>query len=265
MVRFQGLPRVLAASDTLQRAKIVHHLNSAGRQGAHVRQRIHVPHACVHNGHSDYPETHVIRGIFALLLTPLWRLAVRLLPVADPWKRIDTQPRLRMYGGGARLDFSKYLEGPSLVPVGSLAEVQDWLLGCRYEHDEVLFGEADFWQHPSTFERLRAGDCEDFAVWTWRKLVELGYDVHLVAGWCVRGGELTGRHAWLLLRKEGVEYVFEPAAKERSQMLRPLAEVRDAYVPQFGVDRSAKRFAFSGYVLGERQRLAKRRPVRRLA
>jgi hypothetical protein len=46
----------------------------------------------------------------------------------------------------------------------------------------VLFGEADFWQHPSTFERLRTGDCEDFAVWAWRKLIELGYDVDLVAG-----------------------------------------------------------------------------------
>jgi hypothetical protein len=62
-----------------------------------------------------------------------------------------------------------------------------------------------------------------------------------------------------------VEYVFEPAAKERSQMLRPLAEVRHAYVPQFGVDRCAKRFAFSGYILGERQRLAKRSSKRRIA
>jgi hypothetical protein len=207
----------------------------------------------------------VIRRALAFLLTPLWRLAVRTLPVADPWERIDAQPKLRMYGGGARLDFAQYLEGVRLVSLGSLAEVQDWLLGCRYEHDEVLFGEADFWQHPSTFERLRAGDCEDYAVWTWRKLIEIGYDVDLVAGWCVQEGELTGRHAWLLLRQEGVEYVFEPAAKERSQMLRPLAEVRHAYVPQFGVDRCAKRFAFSGYILGERQRLAKRSSKRRIA
>ena len=189
---------------------------------------------------------------------------IRKLPIDDPWERLATQPKLHMYGSGARLDFAAYLKGDTLVAVTSLEEVQDWLLGCRYEHDEVLFGEADFWQHPSTFERLRAGDCEDYAVWAWRKLIELGEDVDLVAGWCVRDGELDGRHAWLLLRRDGVEFLFlfEPVARDRQQMLRPLAEVRAYYVPQFGVDRHAKRFAFSGYILGERRRLAKRASVR---
>jgi hypothetical protein len=207
----------------------------------------------------------VLRRLLALLFRPVWALAVRYLPVEDPWERLDIQPKLPMYGSGARLDFARYLDGESLVPVASLEDVQDWLIGCAYEHDEVLFGEADFWQHPSTFERLRAGDCEDHAVWAWRKLIELGYDVDLVAGWCVRDGELSGRHAWLLLRREGVEYLFEPVTHERSQMLRPLSEVRDAYVPQFGVDRAAKRFAFSGYILGERKRLTKQASAKRIA
>lgn len=207
----------------------------------------------------------MIRRAFARLLRPLWELAVRHLPIDDPWERLATRPKLHMYGSGARLDFAAYLQGETIVAVGSLEEVQDWLLGCRYEHDDVLFGESDFWQHPSTFERLRAGDCEDYAVWAWRKLIELGENVDLVAGWCVREGELDGRHAWLLLRRDDVEFVFEPVARDRQQMLRPLAEVRDSYIPQFGVDRHGKRFAFSGYILGERRRLAARASTRRTA
>jgi hypothetical protein len=187
------------------------------------------------------------------------------MPVDDPWERLPNAPPLVAYGSGARLDFAKYLVGDSLVPVASLEDVQAWLLECRYEHDDVLFGETDFWQHPSTFERLRAGDCEDFAVWAWRKLVELGYDVDLVAGWCVNEGDLDGRHAWLLVRLEGSELLFEPAARARERMLRPLAEVRDQYIPQFGVDRSAKRFAFSGYLVGERLRLNEQASKRRIA
>jgi hypothetical protein len=199
----------------------------------------------------------MIWRVFAKLIRPVWEFTIRHLPIDDPWERLDKQPELQMYGSGARLDFAEYLKGESLVHVTSLEDVQDWLLGCRYEHDDVLFGEPDFWQHPSTFERLRAGDCEDYAVWAWRKLIELGHDVDLVAGWCVRDKELDGRHAWLLIRRDGVELLFEPVAKNREQMIRPLAEVRAGYVPQFGVDRHAKRFAFSGYVLGEQKRLAK--------
>ncbi len=203
----------------------------------------------------------MIRRILAGVFRPLWEFTVRHVPIDDPWERLATQPKLHMYGSGARLDFASYLKGETLVVVTSLEEVQDWLLGCRHEYDDVLFGESDFWQHPSTFERLRAGDCEDYAVWAWRKLVELGEDVDLVAGWCVREGELDGRHAWLLLRRDGIELLFEPVAQDQKDMVRPLADVRDSYVPQFGVDRHAKRFAFSGYILGEQKRLASRASV----
>jgi hypothetical protein len=106
----------------------------------------------------------VIRRVLAKVVRPLWEFTIRHLPIDDPWERCDTQPEPHVYGSGARLDFAASLKGDTLVVVRSLDEVQDWLLGCRYAHDDVLFGEADFWQHPSTFEHLRAGDCEDYAV-----------------------------------------------------------------------------------------------------
>jgi len=206
----------------------------------------------------------VLRRIIAFALRPVLHLLVRAMPDGDPWERLEVAPRRHMYGSGARLDFSKYLEGPSRVPVASVSEIQDWLLECRYERDEVLFAEPDFWQHPATFEHLRAGDCEDFALWAWRKLVDLDIDAELVAGHCLKNGEFDGRHAWIVFRQDGVELLFEPVHRAKDRMIRPLADVRDAYLPEFGVDRTGRRFAFSGYMIGQK-RLLRSKSVRRTA
>ncbi len=170
-----------------------------------------------------------------------------------------------MYGSGARLDFSHFLTGPTTVSVDSVEAIQDWLLGCQYESDEVLFGEADFWQHPATFERLRAGDCEDFSLWAWRKLLELKIDADIVVGYWVKGGSaLDTRHAWIVFRRDNVEYLFETVCRNRTEMIRPLAEARDDYLPQFGVDKSGRRFAFYGYTISQK-RLLQRKSSRRTA
>src|SRR6185437_7190614 len=193
--------------------------------------------------------------MIAWLTRPLFRLLVRLTPDGDPWERIGVAPKLNLFGCGAHLDFPGYLSGPSTVLVHSIVEIQDWLLGCRYERDEVLFGEADFWQHPATFERLRAGDCDDFALWTWRKLGELGIDADIVAGYCLKDGKLGGRHVWVVFRNDGVESVFEPTCSSRQGMIRPLSEARDEYVPEVGADRNGHRFGFTGYMLAQKRRL----------
>ena len=196
----------------------------------------------------------MLRRIAAIVLQPVFRLFVRLMPDGDPWERVGVAPRLNLYGSGARLDFPNYLSGSSTVPVSSIDDIQDWLLGCRYEHDETLFAEPDFWQHPVTFEHLRAGDCEDFALWAWRKLVELGIDADVIAGYCVKNGRLDGRHVWVVFRQDDQELLFDPVFREKADMIRPLSEVRDRYVPEVGADRTGRRFGFSGYVLAQKRR-----------
>lgn len=204
----------------------------------------------------------MIRRVLRFCVNPLFRLLVRVVSVGDPWERLDIVAPLGQYGSGARLDFSEYLEGERLVAVSSLDDICTWLLGCSYLSDEVLFHEPDFWQHPSTFERVRAGDCEDFAIWSWRKLPELGFDADLVAGYCLRDGALAGRHVWVLFKQSEVENLFEPVARARERMVLPLDDVRDRYLPEFGVDRHAKRFAFSGYLAAQKRVLAKQRAER---
>jgi hypothetical protein len=115
-------------------------------------------------------------------LRPAWRLILRVLPHEDPWTRLQYRVPVHRYGLGAKHDFAWYFEGDSGVSAENIGDVCDWLLSCEYVRDPELFHEADFWQHPRTFEQLRRGDCEDHALWAWRKLVELGYDADLVSG-----------------------------------------------------------------------------------
>jgi hypothetical protein len=164
---------------------------------------------------------------------------------------------LHMYGGGSRRDFGWYFEGASAVSVRSLDDIQDWLLGCEYAHDLHLFQEHDFWQHPRTFEQLRKGDCEDHALWAWRKCVELGIEAELVSGQQLSESRVSDEdsgHVWVVLKRDDEIYVFETAAKSKDRMLKPLKEVRAEYRPEVGVDAERNRFAYFGYLLTLKER-----------
>jgi hypothetical protein len=196
----------------------------------------------------------MIRRVLATLTRPLLRVLLRLAPVDDPWERLDARVGLQYYGSGARHDFDWYFDGPTAVIVHNLDDVTDWLLGCTYCRDPDLFREPDFWQHPRTFEELRKGDCEDYALWAWRKLVELGYDADLVVGRCLPQSPGGSRHAWVVFRRDGTEYLLDGVVRTKEHIVRPLSEARDEYRPEFGVGRDRKRFAFSGYLLTLRER-----------
>jgi hypothetical protein len=182
------------------------------------------------------------------------------LPVEDAWERFEYRVPFTAFGSGSRHEFDWYFEGESAVTVSDLDQVQDWLLGCDYVRDSALFNEPDFWQHPRTFEHLRRGDCEDHALWAWRKLLELGHDADLVSGSVLRDSNVGdgGGHVWVLFRQNGEVFVFEAVAKTKERMIRPLAEVRQLYIPEFGVDRNRKRYAFRGALIAFRQQ---RKPV----
>jgi hypothetical protein len=171
---------------------------------------------------------------------------------------VDYRVPVSRYGLGSRHDFSWYFEGESLVRIASLDEVQDWLLSCEYVHDDELFHEPDFWQHPRTFERLRRGDCEDHALWAWRKLIELGYEAELVSGRCLpwnpKDPTAHRGHVWVTFTSEGNRFLFETATKTKEQMIRPLTDAAAGYRPEFGVDHRRQRFAFNGYLDTLRER-----------
>ena len=202
--------------------------------------------------------TITVRRIAYFLLRPGWRLLVRVLPREDPWGRVDHRIPLRHFGAGARHGFEWYFEGESAVQAKTIDDVLEWLVKCEYVSDLELFHERDFWQHPRTFEKLRRGDCEDHALWAWRKLVEIGIDADFVSGrslpWQpnVEGGQRG--HAWVIFRDNGQTFLLESVAKAKERMVRPLTDAGSQYRPEFGVDRNRKRFAFNGYFLTLRER-----------
>jgi hypothetical protein len=185
--------------------------------------------------------------LFGPVRRALHQLRLRLFPVRDPWQRLPYEAPLDVYGDGARHGFDWVFEGDSTIAVASLDDVLEWLGTCQYETDTSLFREADYWQHPHTFEQLRRGDCEDFALWAWRKLVELGIDADLVIGRRVPPGSENSRHAWILFRDGEDEFLFEPIVRDRRAAVRALTTVRAEYIPEFGVARDRSRFLFAGY------------------
>jgi hypothetical protein len=182
------------------------------------------------------------------LVLPTMRLAWRYLDDGDSWRAHPVDVPMVLFGSGNLADdFQFYLDGPSSVPIGSLGQLEEWLRGCVYERDLILFGRPDYWQHPVGFEELRRGDCEDHAIWAWRKLIELGFETELMTGRSPWGTDGSGFHAWVVYLEGGTRYLLEPARKV-GPMTYPLGEVAKDYHPHLSVDHQLRRHMYAGYV-----------------
>ena len=153
-----------------------------------------------------------------------------------------------VFGPGSERPFAEYFAGESCVRVRSIEDIVAWLQTCEYVSDLELFRERDVWQHPRFFEQLRRGDCEDFALWAWRKLAEIGIEAQFCVGRVICGDRpgIDRQHAWVVYRVDGTEFLFEPAARAPSRMIRPLADAMDEYVPHFAVNHQFDTNAFVG-------------------
>jgi Bacterial transglutaminase-like cysteine proteinase BTLCP len=169
----------------------------------------------------------------------------------SPWERVTMEVPTRAFGPGSTREFRHYLEGESLVSTESIDDIVEWLLTCEYVTDVVQFNERDLWQHPRSFEERRRGDCEDFALWAWRKLREIGVDAEFVVGRvvCSREDEDERRHAWVVYRVNGTAFLFEPAARSRERMIQLLDEAMHRYMPHFAVNHQLTTCAFLGCLL----------------
>jgi hypothetical protein len=63
---------------------------------------------------------------------------------------------------------------------------------------------------PEEFERSRKGDCDDFAMYAWRQLLEMGYKARFVGGIV---GDSPVKHAWVTFEKDGKHFLMEPQAR----------------------------------------------------
>jgi hypothetical protein len=80
---------------------------------------------------------------------------------------------------------------------------------CRGVSDKDQFGKDDYWMPPEDFEKARKGDCDDFAMYAWRQLLEMGYKARFVVGTV---GDSPVKHAWVMFEKDGRHFLLEPQA-----------------------------------------------------
>lgn len=68
---------------------------------------------------------------------------------------------------------------PKLTSPDQLAK---WLKkNIKFEEDKFLFGKDDYWQSPEEFLAHKAGDCEDYALFSQSILKKLGIESYVVS------------------------------------------------------------------------------------
>lgn len=134
----------------------------------------------------------------------------------------------------------RHIASPLQVHCRNLQDVRGFLRGCHYVSDQEQFGQYDYWNPPDDFEVRRHGDCDDFSLWVWRQLVDMGYaDVRFVVG---RSGRLNIGHAWVQYSRDGRAYLLDPLRGYFSPWLPRLATV--GYRPEVSVGWDGNRLRY---------------------
>lgn len=153
----------------------------------------------------------------------------------DAVGRQVSQPFSRRRSPHPTFPIGRYVSQPLTIQWTTIAELRKFLSGCKYVSDKELFGKEDYWQPPEDFEKRNKGDCEDFALWTWRQLLAMGYDARFIVG---SAGRYGSGHAWVEFVQEGKWYLLEPQYCRIGEAMPRLSTIR--YVPKFSVSWDGK-------------------------
>jgi hypothetical protein len=140
------------------------------------------------------------------------------------------RPFDRRRGPRPTFPLGRYVSHPLAVHCQSVEEVRKFLIGCKYVSDKELFDKEEYWQPPEDFEKMKKGDCDDFAFWTWRQFMNLGFDTRVVFG---RLGSGANGHAWVEFFQDGKCFLVEPLWRRVGTHLPRLSTLR--YHPRFSV------------------------------
>jgi len=147
-----------------------------------------------------------------------------------------------------------YLTHPLSVECKTIRDIRKFLCACKGVSDKEQFGKDEFWQPPEDFEKTKRGDCDDFALWTWRQFLSLGYKARFVGG---EYGRYGGGHAWVSFEKNGKHYIVEPRFRNIGDTFPCLTTLN--YHPKFSVAWDGEKLSFYSH-----QDLAKNVRLRQL-
>jgi hypothetical protein len=148
----------------------------------------------------------------------------------DAVGRQVSEPFSRRKSPHPTFPIGRYVSQPLTIQCSNISELRKFLARCKYVSDKELFGKEDYWQPPEDFEKRKKGDCEDFALWTWRQLLAMGYDARFIGG---SAGRYGSGHAWVEYLSEGKWYLLEPQYSIVGEAMPRLLTLR--YEPRFSV------------------------------
>jgi hypothetical protein len=120
----------------------------------------------------------------------------------------------------------------------SIEELRLFLNTCKYVSDKEQFNKEDYWMPPTDFEKSKKGDCEDFALYTWRQFIKMGFNTRFITGECTR---YNHGHAWVTLSYNGNKYLVEPLASVVKKLPR-FYQLR--YNPKISVEFSDNKLKY---------------------
>jgi Bacterial transglutaminase-like cysteine proteinase BTLCP len=143
--------------------------------------------------------------------------------------------------GGFKPTFpaGRFLSQPLQHWCTDLPDLRRFLAGCKYVSDEEQFGTRDYWQPPERFEESKKGDCEDFALWAWRQLLNMNYPARLALGSASRHGD---GHAWVTFQRDGKTYLLEPLSWPVGLTLPRLSILK--YKPRFSMSWDGSKVSY---------------------
>lgn len=131
----------------------------------------------------------------------------------------------------------RYVSHPLSVKCQTIHDVRRFLSTCRGVSDKEQFGKDDYWQPPEHFEKTRKGDCDDFALWTWRQFLSMGYDARFVVGRKRHRG-----HAWMTFERDSKYYLVEPQYWILGNAFPRLSTIQ--FHPEFSVAWDGEKITF---------------------
>ena len=138
--------------------------------------------------------------------------------------------RMHHFVNSYLVGFSPFYTEHLWVPLYTLA------MRKRYEYDHVQYSRYnEVWQNSRQAFYYTRGDCEDHAIILADWLIDLGHDARVVVGTYKGGG-----HAWVVLFKNGSEYLLEATSKrkQRDPNSYKLASLQTDYQPQYQFNRN---------------------------
>lgn len=138
--------------------------------------------------------------------------------------------------------FGLYVNCPLTIRCKDLRELREFLKGCKKASDLDTFGKNEYWLPPDKFETVKQGDCDDFALWTWRQLMQVGYPARFVAGYY---GRYEIGHCWTTFQREGKHYLAEPMMAIIQRKLPRLLILK--YRPIYSVEWDGKHITFCSH------------------